>query len=84
LYCRAKFDAWNDQLRLVTIAAWNGQLFHGRLMSKQGLSSAAIEEVLPRPRMTAAEKRAARTADLARKVAAVNAVMRPREASGKR
>lgn len=71
LYSRAKFEAWNDQLRLATIAAWNGQLFHGRLMSREGLKSSAIDEVLPRKRKTAEEKRAERDADMARRVLAM-------------
>jgi hypothetical protein len=75
LYCSSKIEAWKDQLRIATTAAWNGQLFHGRLMSKQGLSSSAIDEVLPKRRMTPAERRDMRKAEMAEKVARINEVM---------
>ena len=52
------------------MVAWNGQLFHGRLMGG-GLKADAIEEVLPKPKKTAAEKRSDRDADMARRVLAM-------------
>ena len=61
------------------MAAWNGQVFHGRLLGA-GLTAGAIDEVLPQRKKTMAERRADRDADMARKVAAINGVMRTRKA----
>jgi len=62
------------------MAAWNGQFFHGRLLGREGLRSEDIERVLPQAPMTAAEKRAARDAEMFRRVAAINGAARRREA----
>ena len=81
LYCRARFHSWQDYLRLETIAAFHGQVFHGRLMSKDGLKSSAIDDVMPRRKQTAEEKRAERDDRLAASVMAMGGKVRRAGAS---